>query len=318
METKNITTSEYLNEVENEIINEIEKDLFIPTWDNKPPHKPPLITLNDETILSYQNLTCLIASPGSGKSSVCESIISSIINPEADNLGFKSIAKSVLFIDFERTETDVWNSFYRTMQRAKVKSGTNLENIKIVSFRNIPNAQLRKQKIEQILSSYNYELILLDGIGDLVNDTNSLAEAIECKNWVRTITSKYNTSILTTLHPNKNSNTPRGHIGSEALRECENVLLINKNSDETRSITTDFEHGKARNGKHAHGCFVWNDELNMFVSSDVIIKERVIKQTPIEKLEHEELIKLVAVCNKEPKDAKETFNLILEIKNGIK
>lgn len=307
---KEQTTTDYLNDIESEITNGIYKDLFVPTWDNKPEYKPPLITLNGENILSYQNLTCIIASPGSGKSSICESIVSSVINENADNLGFKSIAKSVLFIDFERTESDVWNSFYRTMQRANIKSGTELEHIKIVSFRNIPKAEDRKQKIKSLLSSYNYELLLFDGIGDLVNDTNSLSEAIELKCWVRYITAEYKTSIITTLHPNKGGSTPRGHIGSEMIRECENVLLIKVDADEKRTITSDFEHGKSRNGKHVNGCFVWSDEVNMFVSSEVIIKPRIVKQTPIEKLEHDELIKLVAFCNSEPKDAKGTNDSI--------
>jgi hypothetical protein len=307
---KEQTTTDYLNDIESEITNGIYKDLFVPTWDNKPEYKPPLITLNNEPILSYQNLTCLIAPPGSGKSSICESIVSSVINDTADNLGFKSIAKSVLFIDFERTETDVWNSFYRTMLRAKVNKGTELEHVKIVSFRNIPNAESRKQKIEELLNSYDYELLLFDGVGDLVNDTNSQPEAVELKCWVRNITAKYKTSIITTLHPNKGGIVPRGHVGSEMLRECENVLLIKVDADEKRTITTDFEHGKARNGKHANGCFVWSDEVNMFVSSEVIIKPRIVKQTPIEKLEHDELIKLVAFCNSEPKDAKGTNDSI--------
>ena len=211
---KEFENLEYIDVISETIENEIDTELFIPNWNNKPKEQPPLINLNKESILSFQNISCIIASPGAGKSSVMESIISAVINKESDNLGLQTSALSVLCIDFERTQTDVWNSFYRTMRRAKVKEGTNFENVNIVSFRNIATAEKRKEKIESLLSKKHYEIILLDGIGDLVNDTNSLAEAIECKNWARSITSIFNTSIFTTLHPNKNSNTPRGHIGS--------------------------------------------------------------------------------------------------------
>jgi hypothetical protein len=310
------TESEYNKEFENledidviseTIENEIDTDLFIPNWNNQPKFQPPLINLNEVSILSFQNISCIIASPGAGKSSVMESIISAVINKESDNLGLQTSALSVLCIDFERTQTDVWNSFYRTMKRAKVKEGTHFENVNIVSFRNIATAEKRKEKIESLLSKKNYEIILLDGIGDLVNDTNSLAEAIECKNWARSITSIYNTSIFTTLHPNKNSNTPRGHIGSEILRESENVLLIEIAEDGTRTLTTDFTHGKSRNGKHANGCFIWSDEFKMFVTAEFEVKERKVKETPQNKFEHQDLINLTSITHPHKLTASESI-----------
>lgn len=284
-----------------------EEPFFIPNWDNKPPHKEPALKLNDVNVLSYQNISCVIASPGAGKSSTMESIVSAVINKQSDNLGFQTDVNSVLYIDFERTETDVWNSFYRTMQRAKVQQGTNIENVKIISFRNISTAEKRKETIVSLLENQKFELLLLDGIGDLVNDTNSLFEAIECKNWVRWITSTYNVSIFTTLHPNKGTATPRGHIGSEILREAENVLLIEVNKDKTRTITTDFPNGKARNGSHANSSFVWSDEFRMFVSTEFVATERKVKQAPQEKFEHQELINLVSITHPQKLTASETI-----------
>ena len=293
-----------------------ESTVFIPTWDNRPIEQPPVLKLNDESILSFQNITCIVAPPGAGKSNVCESIVSSVINSDVDNLGFTTTAKSILFIDMERTQSDVWKSFYRIMKRAKVEKGINIDNVLIVSFRELSTAQERRDKIEDILKEKHYEILLFDGIGDLVSDTNSLEQAIGCKNWVRMITSKYDTSILTTLHPNKNSNTPRGHIGSEILRESENVFIIDvDNKTGIRTITTDFAHGKARNGKHATGCFEWSDEHMMFISSEVVIREKIIKLTPIERLEHEELLTLCLATNKTMKTAAETLS---EITNYLK
>lgn len=304
--------NKYLEDIDKKLETELyESTVFIPTWDNKPKEQPPVLKLNDESILSFQNMTCIIAPPAAGKSNVCESIVSSVINSDVDNLGFTTTAKSILFIDMERTQSDVWKSFYRIMSRAKVKEGENIENVLIVSFRELSTAQDRRNKIEEILKEKNFEILLFDGIGDLVSDTNSLEQAIGCKNWVRMITSKYNTSILTTLHPNKNSNTARGHIGSEILRESENVFIIDvDNKTGIRTITTDFAHGKARNGKHATGCFEWSDEHKMFISSEVVIREKIIKLTPIERLEHDELLTLCLATNKEMKTATETLEAI--------
>ena len=282
------------------MIDEILEGLFIPTWDNKPPYRKPILSINGVGVLSFQNISCIIAQPGAGKSSTNESIISSIINKDCDCLGFETDAKSVMYIDFERTEDDVWNSFNKVMKRAKVSIGTTFENVKIISFRNIPKSKNRKDRIESLLERYKPELLLLDGVGDLVDDTNSLEQSIECKNWVRFITSKFNVSILTTLHPNKGSLTPRGHIGSEILREAESVLSIIVNSDETRTLTSDFVHGKARNGGHATTCFEWNDDNKMFISSEVTPKNKNIKLSPQDKLTNEEVINLIRETHKIP------------------
>jgi hypothetical protein len=59
---------------------------------------------------------------------------------------------------------------------------------------------------------------------------------------------------------------PRGHIGSEIIREAEGVIGVIPGANDTRTITTDFAHGKNRNNKKedlAH--YVWSEEVNMFV-----------------------------------------------------
>ena len=282
--------------------------VFIPTWDNKPLPRKPILSINGVGILRYQNMTCIIASPGMGKSSVCESIISSVINKDCDSLGFESDVKSVLYIDFERAQEDVWNSFYRTMNRANIKQGETTNKANIISLRNIATAKDRKAKIEELLQEYKPELLLLDGIGDVVNDTNSLEQCIEAKNWVRYINAEFKTSILTTLHPNPTTLKPRGHLGSETLREAEGILAITADADGVRTLTSNFEHGKARNGGHATTFFEWSDEDNMFVTNftKVLDKVRMTKVAPEEKLSHEELIQLVKYTHSQPLNAETT------------
>jgi len=295
--------------IDNKEVAEVKKvtnGVFEPKWDNKPAPRKPILSINGVGILRYQNISCIIASPGMGKSSVCESIISSVINRESDSLGFETDIKKVLYIDFERAEEDVWTSFYRTMSRANIKPGETTDKAKIVSLRNIATAKDRREKIEELLQDYNPELLLLDGIGDIVNDTNSLEQCIEAKNWVRYINAEFKTSILTTLHPNPTNLKPRGHLGSETLREAEGILVITKDEEGVRTLTSDFEYGKARNGGHATTCFKWSDEKSMFVSTEVVSKTRIKKLAPHEKLGHDEFIALVKGTNTIPLTATAT------------
>lgn len=247
------------------------KNIFIPSWDNKPETLPAVISLAGTPILSHQNIGSLIANPGMGKSSICEATCSAFINPRADNLGIEvdDSCRGVIYIDNERTDTDVWNSFYRMCNRSGISFNQNIENVVIAGLRAIPRLKERKEAIEYLLQGNECSLLLLDGAGDLVYDPNDLTEAIECRIWLRELTIKYKISIFTTIHPNPGGEKPRGHIGSEMTRESESVLLAKKFANDVRMLTSDFEHGKNRNNPKLTAGYRWSDEHKMFVSADI-------------------------------------------------
>lgn len=244
---------------------------FIPTWSNKPQEHEPIMTLNGGTLLTYQNLTAIIASPGMGKSSICEAAAASYLNCESDCLGINvsSSCDGVGWIDFERTNTDVWNSFNRMCGRAHIPYGKNPDGVSLIGLRSIPRLTERFKAIEYLLKNNPCGLLILDGAGDLVTDTNDLAQAVECRIFVRYLTVEYNLSILTTLHPNPGSFKPRGHIGSEIHREAECVLVAKNYEGDCKILTSDFEHGKNRNHAPITGGYIWSDTHHMFISADI-------------------------------------------------
>lgn len=256
---------------ETEVIEQVNllDSVFIPDWDNEPEEMPAVLKLNNTAILSFQNITSLIATPGVGKSSVCEAILSCHLNPKADNLGFEGDPsfKGAIYVDYERTNGDVWKSFWRMARRAGISKGETIEKVKIAGLRAVSKLSDRMATIESLLEEHPSSLLILDGAGDTVNDTNDLDQVIEARNWMRAITVKYGVSIFTTLHPNPKEDKPRGHIGSEICRESETVLLA-KNYDGTRILTSDFDYGKMRNGPHVKAAFEWSDDTMMFVSAN--------------------------------------------------
>jgi len=249
--------------------NPMEK-VFIPDWTNKPPEYPPILSLNGVGVLTHQNLSAIIAAQGMGKSSICEAILSSYLNGECDALGWEvdpSISGAI-YVDFERTNTDVWNSFNRMARRAGIKYGQEPKNVKLVGMRSIPRLEQRKAALIQLLDIYPCSLLILDGAGDLITDSNDLPQAIECRIWIRELTVTYNVSIFTTLHPNPGGLKPRGHVGSEIMREAEAVMAVVKQSD-IRVIMSEFEHGKNRNGAPIWGAYAWDDNEMMHCSRQI-------------------------------------------------
>lgn len=243
---------------------EKKEPIFIPTWDNEPPLPKPIIDIQSIPVLTYQNISVLIAQPGFGKSSICEAILSKVISRDAPSFGINVDSKKALYIDCERTDIDVHTSWKRMMNRANTRE---TGAVIFMGMRMIAKFSERKKVIERVLNENpEIDLLIVDGAGDLVLDTNSLMEAVELKAWLRSLTSLHALSILTTLHPNPGDNKPRGHLGSEMLREAQSILIIEKQG-EIRKLTTEFKHGKNRNGTDAETFFKWGDNESMMIQA---------------------------------------------------
>lgn len=246
------------------------KNVYFPSWDNEPEELPAVITLGGTPFLTHQNMAALIAPPGAGKSSCTEAVVASYINPECDSMGFKvdPTSRGILCVDTERTNRNVWDSFNRIARRSGIVKGGTMKNVLIAGMRSVAKPEKRKEKILHLLDDRKPSLLLIDGAGHLVKDTNNLEQAIEFSEWIREITVDYDLSIFVTLHPNPNTEKPRGHQGGEICREAESVVMSKKYDEDTRLLTTDFEHGKNRNNPKLTTAYRWSHEHMMFLSAD--------------------------------------------------
>ena len=259
-------------------------EAFIPNWHNKPEHVPPLVTLGSISVLTSENISCLIAAAGYGKSSICESILSSVLNKHCDSLGFNTgdSVKRALYIDIERTPADTWNSFYRMNLRARINKETDTsEKVFIAGLKEYTSKDARKTRIEELCEEFKPQLLLIDGAAALVTSINSEEEAGLIVAWMFELTWRYKLGVITTLHPNKSTETPRGHLGSFLTNEAENMFIVRKNElTGVRTISTT----KERNSAQTSAAFCWSDELGYMISCENVKAGRIAKPTAIETL----------------------------------
>jgi len=268
-----------------------DKRIYIPNWDNKPKETETVISFMGSKFLTTGNLSTIISKAGTGKSSVCEAIMSALINPECDGLGFKvklsGYRNKILYIDGERTIHDTWNSWHRVMQRSETAKPLIVNQLIIANFKAIGINERIKHTTEILQKNNDIGLVIFDGGGDFVADTNSNIEANIFKDWINTFNPTI--SVLATLHSNPTDNKPRGHIGSELWRRSESVLLLRKVEGTIREITAQFEMGKVRNDNDKVSNFYeWNEEEKMFLTTNY---QAVKKNINTEK--HKELIKQI-------------------------
>ena len=259
------------------------------------PKLKPRVYFANESFVTNQNLSVILASPGTGKSSICESILASVLNKDCDTLSFKvdEDVQRAIYFDTERDLSMIDRSNERMLQRANVSE--HLENALVVGLRENFSVKDKKEKIIQVIEHYQPQLILIDGVSDLMSNTNSEEETNLIIEWLNKIITHYNLSLITTLHPNKGTDTARGWIGSEMLRKCEGVILVKENVDEIRTMSVT----KARDSAKPKASFKWcNDSLRM-MSCEHNVKVGAIKKLNIidalSNLELEQLKKSIGI-----------------------
>jgi hypothetical protein len=251
---------------------DFEDRVFIPTWENRPADVQPLVELSNVRILTRGNLAMITACAGAGKSSVLEAACSSVLSPMNDSLGLTVNATSLLYIDTERSKRDHHDSWARFLRRAGIGEGATIPaGVKWENVKAIENLQDRLQYLWSRLDAENVpEIVLLDGIGDLVADPNDSDECTTLVYRLGAVADVRNIGIMVSLHnnPAMNSEKARGVLGSELWRKAESVLIIEKTpGDDVRRLTTDYSLGKNRGGSDAiSSYFHWDHETKMHVS----------------------------------------------------
>ncbi len=271
--------------------------VYMPSWENEPKEQEAVITLNGINILTQGNSIALVSLPGVGKTNMCFSILSAIINPHCDSLGLAvklpAGKDKVLCLDSEQTHRDTWRAWYKAMQRAGIKKSNIDERIIVANIKALSTNERIEFLTSWLIEHPDTGLVIIDGAGDFVIDTNSITEA---NNFIHFLNRHPETTFAVTIHPNPDSeNKPRGHLGSEICRKAECTLLLEKVKGENNifRITSEFEHGKVRSDGNVTTYYAFSEQHGMFISAEY-------KVTP-----------------KEDKKKKEYAELTEQIFNGI-
>ena len=253
--------------------DEEDEEVFCPNWNNRPIQQPPIVSINGVSFLTQDNIGVLVATVGYGKSSIFESILSNVLNKDCDCLGFEvgDSVKKAMFIDIERTQFDVWDSWYRMSKRAEIKEGEDVTDKVILRGLKKANTVLKRlDKTEKLIKQHKPQLILIDGAKSFVTSILDEDGARKFVAWMQEMCWKYNCSFITSLHPNKQKDAKieqtvgGGWIGRILEEECEGVLQVSKGADEIRTITSK----KSRNSAPQKTSFKFDEAKGMMVSCE--------------------------------------------------
>lgn len=181
-------------------------------------------------MLTKKSMSLLIAKAKAGKTTVAAWIIAQVIL-----LGIK-----VLWIDTEQ------GLYYASRTQYWILSTAGLQMSDRLFFYDLkiypPNDRIKI--IEALIQSGHYELIVIDGIRDLVFDINDPKEATNTATSLMKWAEVYNSHLLTILHQNKGNEHARGHLGAELTNKAEMVLKVSQGESNEIIIEPEFTRGE--------------------------------------------------------------------------
>ena len=245
----------------------------------EPSHLPKALFLGDIPLVSKGELCTIVALPSSGKSNVCEGIVASYTRAKGyeplDALNFVYPAenanpnKKVLWIDTERTNNDLLWSVQRLKRRCQINVAQLSECLDFYSFVEIANPAEALTELTKLVSSGNYDAVILDGIFDLCPDINHIEKATLVVKELRALAVKHDVVLVTTIHPNKGTDVIAGHLGAMLYRFSRAILYIEKQANGTRRLTSEIGQGKlSYSSEPANSFFKWCDADGMFISCE--------------------------------------------------
>ena len=188
------------------------------------PDPIPLITRDGRMFLTRNNLCAIVGRPKAGKSTLLSAIVATAYTGR-DCLGFQSEGNfKVVWFDTEQAPDDstrMWRGAYRL-------AGIPVENNDNLIFVRLLETPLKERLrcVEAVVKETRPDLVILDGIGDILRNTNDIEESQAIVMDIRRINVQYACGIVAILHVNWRDEKARGHLGTILQHKCESVVLL--------------------------------------------------------------------------------------------
>lgn len=202
------------------------------------PEPQPLLKQGDINICTRGNFSCITGPAKSRKTYLISAMVGAFLcDDEFIGLAGTSDAGRVLYIDTEQSLPHVQRVIHRIHRIAGFDSQRNHEHLRVLCLRELPPKE-RIGAVTEAMRRTKPDFCVIDGVGDLMDDTNSNTEAVSIATLLLQLTTQYDCHILTAIHTNPGSDKARGHIGSEIMRKAETVISVKKDGDVSRVTAT--------------------------------------------------------------------------------
>jgi len=213
-------------------LEQILKYRILPTDDV--PKPDAVLFFNNQMVMSRQNISCV-----TGKAKVGKTFLMTLINEAILHKGeFQGVLSSylpkgkdkIIYIDTEQSRYHI----SLILQRIKaVISNEKLENVLMFNFDALSTEKRRLATETLLYSMQDVGVCIIDGIADLVYDTNDIRESANMVDDLRKWATERDIHVINVLHQNPSqSEKMRGHLGTILTNKSETVIQISSSKED--------------------------------------------------------------------------------------
>ena len=154
--------------------------------------------------------------------------------------------KEYTVLDFDTEQGKYYTQ--RTFRRIQEITGVKYEYYRGYATRHLKSRD-RLMLIDYCLKNQKelyknpIKLVSIDGIADLVENTNDLVMSKEASDYIMKWTYDYNIHITTVIHKSGTTGKPLGHLGTYVLKKAETVIELDVQEDFTVRVSNPYSRG---------------------------------------------------------------------------
>lgn len=199
---------------------------------------------------TYGNFSFIHAPPKTKKTFLISLLSAVYIKGELNGFGghLKGYREDKNIIHFD-TEQGAWHCqrvFKRPLDMIREKV---LDCYKTFSLRRLGHKDrvaMIEHYLYEILEKKNIGLVIIDGIADLISDSNNIDESVYIVQKLMTWSADLNCHIMTIIHSNFGTSKPTGHLGSFLEKKAETQIELEANTVNKELVTVICKRSRGR------------------------------------------------------------------------
>lgn len=221
------TIQKHLDEMHRDEMRQRIEPYILRANDRLPPLKA-VISRNGELVCSEGNISAVVGEAKSKKTFLCTAIVGSMLDTQKQHLfGIDHNFCRVLWVDTEQSREHIQKILFRINLMGCMPIDFDHIRVLTQTLREESPAK-RMSLLTYAIDYYRPKLVIVDGVSDLISNSNNLEESERCIADLLSLSSAYACHIMCVLHTNPNSDKARGHLGSTLMRKAESVIFVHR------------------------------------------------------------------------------------------
>ena len=192
------------------------------------PEPIPVISRYGSIIASEGNISAVVGAAKSKKTFLCTALVGAMLRPNGTAaFGITPSQSLVLWVDTEQSASHTQRVIKRIHRMANMPEDEPYDKLVTLTLREVEPKE-RFSILKDAIAYYKPRLVVIDGISDLMYNSNCIEESDSVVGELMALSTEYNCHIMNVLHTNPNSDKARGHIGSTLQRKVETMIYVRK------------------------------------------------------------------------------------------